>query len=85
MRASARPQSTACASNMRNNNTDIPIHGFDIVYGPIANDKVGLQIRNLKEKVIDFETFMNRLKYMKGVSFQYFFGTERAIQLLHRI
>ena len=30
----------------RKNHTDIPSHSFDIVYGPIANDKVGVQIRN---------------------------------------
>ncbi len=27
-------------------NTPPYIHGFDVVYGPIANDRVGLQIRN---------------------------------------
>lgn len=29
----------------RNNNSENPIHGFDIVISPIADDKVGFQIR----------------------------------------
>ena len=31
------------------------------------------------------ETFLERLKYMKGITFQYFFGTERALQQLKRL
>ena len=69
----------------RNNRTDIPIHDFDIVYGPIADDKVGVQIRNLMEGNINIETFLERLKYIKGITFQYFFGTEKAIKLLKRL
>ena len=53
--------------------------------GPIANDRVGLQIRNYVEHNIDFPTFLERLKYMKGITFQYFFGTERAIKLLKKL
>lgn len=55
---------------------------YDIVYGPIANDKVGLQIRKLKDGSIDKQEFLNRLKYMKGITFQYFFGTEKSISYL---
>lgn len=55
---------------------------YDIVYGPIANDKVGLQIRKLKDGSIDKAEFLNRLKYMKGVTYQYYFGTEKSIQYL---
>ena len=53
---------------------------YDIVYGPIANDKVGLQIRKLKDGSIDKAEFLNRLKYMKGITYQYYFGTEKSIQ-----
>ena len=49
---------------------------------PIANDKVGAQIRRFVEGDISFNTFLERLKYMKGITFQYFFGTEKAIQML---
>lgn len=60
-------------------------HDYDIVFGPIANDRVGLQIRRYMEKEISFETFLQRLKYMKGITYQYFFGTERAIKQLRKI
>lgn len=61
------------------------VESYDIVYGPIADDKVGLQIRKLKDGSIDKAEFLNRLKYMKGITFQYYFGTEAAIKLLKRI
>lgn len=57
-------------------------HSFDVVYGPIANDRVGLQIRNYRMGNIDKKEFLSRLKYMKGITFQYAFCTERAIETL---
>ena len=69
----------------RNNMTDIPIHEYDIVYGPIADDRVGVQIRNLIEGNITIEVFLERLKYIKGITFQYYFGTQRAINCLKRL
>lgn len=69
----------------RNNYTEKPTHDYDIVYGPIADDKVGVQIRNLIEKNITMEVFLERLKYIKGITFQYYFGTQKAINLLKRI
>lgn len=60
------------------------IESYDIVYGPIANDKVGVQIRKLKDGSIDKQEFLNRLKYMKGITFQYYFGTENAIKYLRK-
>ena len=58
------------------------MHSFDVVYGPIANDRVGLQIRNYRLGNIDKQEFLRRLKYMKGITFQYAFCTEAAIQHL---
>ncbi len=72
-------------ANRNNVNSDTPVHDYDIVYDPIANDRVGLQIRNYMEHNIDLQTFLERLKYMKGITFQYFFGTERAIKLLRKL
>ena len=69
----------------RSNKSDTPIHDYDIVYGPIADDKVGVQIRNLMEGNIDTEVFLERLKYIKGITFQYFFGTEKAIKHLKKL
>ena len=57
-------------------------HHYDVVYGPIANDRVGLQIRNLREGNIDKKEFLRRLKYMKGITFQYAFCTQKAIDKL---
>lgn len=69
----------------RTNGSTNNIHDFDVVYGPIANDKIGVQIRNLLENNIDIHTFLERLKYIKGITFQYFFGSELAISKLTRI
>lgn len=67
------------------NREGLPTEQYDIVYGPIANDKIGLQIRKLKDGSIDRAEFLNRLKYMKGITFQYFFGSETAVKRLTRI
>lgn len=61
------------------------VEQYDIVHGPIANDKVGLQIRKLKDGSIDKAEFLNRLKYMKGITYQYYFGTEKSIQHLSKL
>lgn len=46
---------------------------YDVIYGPIANDRIGLQIHKLMEKSIDMQEFLHRIKYFKGVTYQYFF------------
>ena len=64
--------------------TNVPpyMHSYDVVYGPIANDRVGLQIRNYRLGNIDKKEFLRRLKYMKGITFQYAFCTSQAIEKL---
>lgn len=69
----------------RNNATGGSAHDYDIVYGPIADDKVGAQLWRYETQLIDLPTLVEKLKYMKGVTFQYFFGTEKAISILKRI
>lgn len=69
----------------RNNPSSQPAHNYDIVIGPIANDRVGAQLWKYESQLIDLPTLVKRLKYMKGITIQYFFGTERAINLLKRI
>lgn len=69
----------------RNNKTDHPMHDYDIVYGPIANDRVGVQISKYEAGDITLDQFLNNLKYMKGVTFQYYFGTLRAIATLRKV
>ncbi len=69
----------------RNNSTDHPIHDYDIVIGPIADDRVGLQLWKYESQLIDLPTLVSKLKYMKGMTVQYFFGTEKALTLLIRV
>ncbi len=69
----------------RNNKSLNPAHDYDIVYGPIANDRVGVQISKYEAGDITLDQFMEKLKYMKGITFQYYFGTKRAISKLQRI
>lgn len=60
-------------------------HQYDIVYGPIADDYVGLQMRRFRFSKLTFEQFLEEIKYPKGITFQYAFCTPEAIKLLHRI
>lgn len=69
----------------RQSKTDASIHDYDVVIGPIANDRVGIQVRKYFDKEISLETFLENLKYMKGITFQYFFGTEKAIKYLKKL
>lgn len=69
----------------RCNTTAYPAHPYDVVIGPIANDRVGIQIRRYIEHDIDIDTFLRHLRYMKGITFQYYFGTPRAIQTLLKL
>ena len=58
---------------------------YDVIFGPIANDRIGLQIHKLMEKSIDMQEFLHRIKYFKGVTYQYFFGTNCAISYLKKL
>lgn len=69
----------------RNNSTGAPVHDYDIVIGPIANDRVGVQLWKYENQLIDMSTLVSKLKYMKGLTVQYFFGTEKALVILKRV
>ena len=58
------------------------LHDYDIVFGPIANDTIGAQITRFKQGYISFEQFLQRIQYPKGITFQYAFCTQRAIDKL---
>ena len=60
-------------------------HDYDIVYGPIADDYIGLQIRDFKRNNITFEQFLHKIQYHKGITFQYAFCTQKAIDKLIRL
>ena len=68
----------------RRNKSYEQAHDYDIVYGPIANDKVGLQISRYQLQYIPMEELIRQLSFIRP-TFQYFFGTERAISLLCKI
>ena len=67
----------------RQNRTNVQIHDYDIVYGPIANDRVGVQVQRYIQNFIGVRQLVKELKFVKP-TFQFFFGTERAILLLKK-
>lgn len=69
----------------RNNDTRQPVHDYDIVIGPIADDRVGVQLWKYETNSIDLPTLVHNLRYMKGMTIQYSFGTERALKILKRL
>jgi len=70
----------------RDRNLQHPIHDYDIVYGPIADDGVSFQLRRYRRGVIKtLPDLIEELKFGKGITFQYFFGTQRALDKLVKI
>lgn len=62
-----------------------PTHNYDIVYGPIADDGVTFQLRRYLGGIISLEKLVEELKFAKGITFQYFFGTKEALKQLHYV
>ena len=69
----------------RDSNAKLPSHNYDVVYGPIADDGVTFQLRRYQAGVITIDRLEEELKYSKGITFQYFFGTELAISKLKKL
>lgn len=65
----------------RDNKVTQPSHDYDIVYGPIADDG-NYQLRRYWGGVITLPKLIEELKFAKGITFQYFFGTEHALKAL---
>ena len=59
-------------------------HDYDIVYGPVANDRVYLQFGLFEAGAISVETLIRELKTYKLVD-QYLFHTDEALTALHFI
>ena len=59
-------------------------HDYDIVCGPVANDRVYLQFGLYESGAISVETLIRELKTYKLVD-QYLFHTEKALTALHFI
>ena len=60
-------------------------HDFDIVYGPIVNDNVGEQVALFKGGYISKERFLQKLKHLRGITFQYAFCSKEAISKLKKV
>ncbi len=43
------------------------------------------QLRRYEGGIISLQRLVEELKYAKGITFQYYFGTERALKLLKRL
>jgi len=69
----------------RDNKGRESLHAYDIVYGPIANDNIGLQLRRLNADIIDIDKFVDEIKRKGGETYQYFFGTEKALKYLRKL
>lgn len=62
-----------------------PVHDYDVVIGPIADDGVTYQLRRYTEGDISMKRLIEELKYSKGMTIQYYFGTEHALSYLRRL
>ena len=69
-------------ANRERKNTE-PIHDYDIVIGPIANDGVVLQLTNYREGIYSPEEAA-RLLQDRYLDQQYYFGTEHAVRFLRK-
>lgn len=61
-----------------------PVHDYDIVIGPIANDGVVLQLTNYREGIYTPEE-VARLLQDRYLDQQYYFGSIAALQFIHKV
>ena len=67
----------------RDRKNEQPIHDYDIVIGPIANDGVVLQLTNYREGIYSPEE-VARLLQDRFLDQQYYFGTDKALTYLYK-
>lgn len=68
----------------RNEKLPHPIHSYDIVIGPVADDRMATLFASYALDIIDLDDVVRGLKY-KGLNSQYFFHTEESLKYLHLI
>ena len=68
----------------RNEAESHPVHDYDIVIGPIADDSVVMSFRLFQDGFISMSELVKRLEY-RELSTQYFFHNDKAISCLNRI
>jgi hypothetical protein len=69
--------------NNRNRTLDFR-HDYDVVIGQIANDGVAYLLGRYEEGTITLPELVRGLEY-KQLNNQYFFGTQKALDLLRRV
>ena len=67
---------------MRNRQDEMFSHDYDIVYGPVANDRVYVQFGLYEQHFISKATLLSELRVYKLVD-QMLFHTDRSMALLH--
>ena len=72
-----------CVDANRDRKNILPIHSYDIVVGPIADDGVVLQLTNYREGIYSPEQAAQLLQD-KYLDQQYFFGTQSALKYLQK-
>ena len=60
------------------------VHEYDLVYGPVANDRVYALFALYEGGLIDKQTLISELKTYKLID-QYLFHTEKALEYIHFI
>jgi hypothetical protein len=65
----------------RNRNLPVPAHNYDIVEGPVADDKITQRIRFYLEGVVPKQVFLEELKFFRRTH-QICFCTHRSLQAL---
>jgi hypothetical protein len=68
----------------RNRNLPVPAHDYDIVEGPVADDRVTRRIQLYLEGAVSREAFLEELKFFKHTH-QICFCTHRSLQALELI
>lgn len=61
-----------------------PVHDYDIVVGPIADDKVAASIKLFQRDFIDMQALLKRLEY-RELSIQYFFHNKKSLRFLTKL
>lgn len=64
--------------------TPQPSHDFDIVIGPVADDTISRLLRLYLDSLISDRQLLQELTFSE-ISSQYFFHTQKAVNLLKRI
>jgi len=70
--------------NNRNEESDEQVHGYDIVEGPVANDKIQNRLHNYLRGEITKDNFLKELEYHEDTH-QICFCTFASLQALKRI